>query len=50
MFFQWAYRHERAEVAGTSVTERDVLTWEHVEAEFDEHPAPAEYAPPSATP
>ncbi|MFN0092947.1 MAG: cytochrome c oxidase assembly protein [Acidimicrobiales bacterium] len=34
LFFSWAARHERAERAGVTVSERDVLTWDHVEREF----------------
>ena len=47
MFFKWAARHEAAERTGEVMSERDVLTWEHVEAQFDEHPAASE---PPATP
>lgn len=38
MFFKWAARHEAAERTGRALTERDVLTWEHVEAEFEANP------------
>ena len=47
MFFQWAARHERAESTGRALSEREVLTWDQVEAQFDEHPAPSE---PPVTP
>ncbi len=41
LFFRWAARHERAERSGRAVTEREVLTWDHVEAEFERlGPAP----------
>jgi putative membrane protein len=44
-FFQWASRHEKAHEAGTLVSERDVLTWDEVQAEFDRlGPAPADKA------
>ena len=43
----YRYRHEAAERTGEVLSERDVLTWEHVEAQFDEHPAASE---PPATP
>jgi len=42
MFFTWAARHESAQKAGRKVTERDVLTWQKVEQEFADHPAPPE--------
>lgn len=50
MFFKWAARHERAERTGEVLTERDVLTWEHVEAQFDEHPPAAEPQAPTTSP
>ncbi len=41
LFFRWASRHEAAERAGRVVTERELLTWEQVEAEFERlGPAP----------
>ncbi len=45
-FFQWSSRHERAQAAGVPASERDLLTWEAVRAEFDRHPAPAEVQRP----
>jgi putative membrane protein len=39
-FFQWASRHMEAERHGVTLSERDVLTWDQVQAEFDRHPAP----------
>lgn len=39
LFFKWAGRHVEAERANITVTERDVLTFEHVRAEFDRTPA-----------
>jgi hypothetical protein len=36
IFFKWAARHEAAERAGITVTEREVLTWDEVEAELAE--------------
>lgn len=41
MFFQWAYRHEKADRDGRRHREPEVLTWQAVEAEFDEHPPAA---------
>jgi putative membrane protein len=35
LFFKWAIRHQAADRANRPVTERDVLTWEHVKAELD---------------
>ena len=35
LFFRWALRHEKADRAGRLVSERDVLTWEHVQQEFE---------------
>ena len=34
LFFKWAARHGAAERAGVLVTEREVLTWDEVEAEL----------------
>ena len=34
LFFKWAARNEKAERAGIIVTERQVLTWDDVEAEL----------------
>jgi putative membrane protein len=42
LFFTWAARHHDADRRGVVPTEREVLTWEQVRAEFDKHPAPAE--------
>jgi hypothetical protein len=35
LFFQWAWRHEQADRRGELVTERDVLTWDEVEKQFE---------------
>jgi putative membrane protein len=49
LFFRWSARHQEAERAGVLVTERDVLTWDAVQAELDalerRGPAPAEPPP-----
>lgn len=52
LFFRWAKRHEEAERAGRSVSERDVLTWAAVTDEFERlGPAPAaEPVPPKLDP
>jgi putative membrane protein len=46
IFFKWSARHQEAERLGVLVTERDVLTWDEVQAELHElerrGPAPAE--------
>jgi putative membrane protein len=46
IFFKWSARHQEAERAGVLVSERDVLTWDVVQAELAEleqrGPAPAE--------
>jgi putative membrane protein len=46
IFFKWSARHQEAERAGVIVSERDVLTWDDVQAELDaldrRGPAPAE--------
>lgn len=42
IFFTWASRHAEADRAGRVPTERDVLTWDAVQAAFDRHPAPPE--------
>jgi putative membrane protein len=43
LFFQWAWRHEQADRRGELVTERDVLTWDEVEKQFERlGPAKAE--------
>jgi putative membrane protein len=36
LFFKWSARHQEAERRGVLVSERDVLTWDAVQAEFDE--------------
>ena len=36
LFFKWSARHQEAERRGVLVSERDVLTWDQVEAEFAE--------------
>ncbi len=35
LFFRWASRHEQAERAGVTVSEREVLTWADVKDELD---------------
>ncbi len=51
LFFRWASRHEEADRRGRVVTEREVLTWDEVRAEFDAldrlGPPPQEPAAPS---
>jgi putative membrane protein len=42
LFFTWAARHHDADRKGVVPSEREVLTWDQVRAEFDKHPAPAE--------
>ena len=46
IFFKWSARHQEAERVGVLVSERDVLTWDEVQAELaalERHgPAPAE--------
>jgi hypothetical protein len=43
LFFRWAARHQEAERAGRTVTERDVLTWDAVKHELETvGPPPAE--------
>jgi putative membrane protein len=46
IFFKWSARHQEAERLGVLVSERDVLTWDEVQAELDalerHGPAPAE--------
>lgn len=42
IFFVWASRHADAESHGEAVTEREVLTWDRVQREFERHPAPVE--------
>ena len=46
IFFKWSARHQEAERVGVLVSERDVLTWDEVQAELTElerrGPAPAE--------
>ncbi len=41
-FFRWAARHEEADRHGLVPSEREVLTWDDVRAEFEQHPAPKE--------
>jgi putative membrane protein len=43
LFFTWAARHHDADRKGVVPSEREVLTWDQVRAEFDKHPAPAEH-------
>ncbi|MEJ7585115.1 MAG: cytochrome c oxidase assembly protein [Acidimicrobiales bacterium] len=45
MFFTWAARHEAAQQSGRVVDEREVLTWETVEAEFARTPPVPDPAP-----
>jgi putative membrane protein len=45
LFFTWASRHESATASGNQVTERDVLTWDQVEREFERSPAVSEPPP-----
>ncbi len=40
LFFTWAKRHEESRKLQRTVTEREVLTWDLVEAEFDRLGAP----------
>jgi len=42
IFFTWASRHDEADRRGETLSERDVLTWDRVKAEFDETRAPVE--------
>jgi putative membrane protein len=46
IFFKWSARHQEAEHAGVLVSERDVLTWDEVQAELAalerRGPAPSE--------
>ena len=42
IFFTWAGRHADADDRGESPTEREVLTWDKVQREFERTPAPAE--------
>ena len=35
LFFTWSYRHEQSRKLGRPITEREVLTWDEVEKEFD---------------
>ena len=44
IFFRWAQRHDEAERHGVEVSEREVLTWDSVQAEFDRSPPPKEPA------
>jgi putative membrane protein len=43
LFFTWASRHHDADRRGVVPSEREVLTWDQVRAEFDRHPAPVEH-------
>ncbi len=36
IFFKWAIRNQQADRANRPVSERDVLTWDHVKAELDQ--------------
>jgi putative membrane protein len=47
IFFRWAGRHEEAARLGIELTEREVLTWDAVQQEFDTHPAPADPVQPT---
>ena len=43
LFFRWAYRHMEADRLGSTPTERELLTWDDVEKEFERlGPAPSE--------
>ena len=42
IFFTWAGRHEEASRRGVEYTEREVLTWDAVQAEFEASQAPVE--------
>ena len=42
IFFVWAGRHEEAARRGVDYTEREVLTWDVVQAEFEASQAPVE--------
>ena len=42
IFFVWAGRHADAEMRGEAPTEREVLTWDKVQREFERTPAPVE--------
>ena len=42
IFFTWAGRHEEATRRGVEYTEREVLTWDEVQAEFDASQPPVE--------
>ncbi len=44
IFFRWASRHDEADRRGESPSEREVLTWDRVQAEFDRAPAPVREA------
>jgi putative membrane protein len=44
IFFVWAGRHADAEMRGEAPTEREVLTWDKVQREFERTPAPVERA------
>jgi putative membrane protein len=46
IFFTWAARHEDADGRGESPTEREVLTWDKVQREFERTPAPVEPVEP----
>jgi putative membrane protein len=42
IFFTWASRHEEAARRGEEYSEREVLTWDKVQEEFEKSPAPVE--------
>ena len=42
IFFVWASRHADAESRGEELSEREVLTWDRVQREFERTPAPVE--------
>ena len=42
IFFTWASRHDDADRRGMTPSERDVLTWDKVQAELEATPAPVE--------
>ncbi|MGK2947469.1 MAG: cytochrome c oxidase assembly protein [Acidimicrobiales bacterium] len=46
IFFTWASRHGDAGQRGVVPSERDILTWDQVQREFDQHPAASEEPQP----
>lgn len=42
IFFTWASRHGEAGQRGVVPSERDILTWDQVQREFEQHPAASE--------